>query len=240
MEHDYEEERLRTSEINNTDKLLFNEKYFITLKALFQNKHIIFYLVMCILLTYFRVLAKLVLPIKGEEYFNWKQTDIAKLWVLSMITGAIPTMVVISILAKYVNDFFLYLSSLITLLLCLLLMGLLPMFKDYGKSAVVMVYFAMSLYLMSSSIFHILSHSMLAKFVPENVQSIMEGFRNALFEVAVFFGGLSVMLPVNYLSQTMFATAIITCVLTGCYIAEKQVYRNTKVIDVKYNKIVNK
>ena len=27
---------------------------------------------------------------------------------------------------------------------------------------------------------------MLAKFVPENVQSIMEGFRNALFEVAVF------------------------------------------------------
>ena len=81
---------------------------------------------------------------------------------------------------------------------------------------------------------------MLAKFVPENVQSIMEGFRNALFEVAVFFGGLSVMLPVNYLSQTMFATAIITCVFTGWYIAEKQVYRNTKVIDVKYNKIVNK
>ena len=240
MEHDYEEERLRTSEINNTDKLLFNEKYFITLKALFQNKHIIFYLVMCIILTYFRVLAKLVVPIKGEEYFNWKQTDIAKLWVLSMITGAIPTMVVISILAKYVNDFFLYLSSLITLLLCLLLMGLLPMFKDYGKSAEVMVYFAMSLYLMSSSIFHILSRSMLAKFVPENVQSIMEGFRNALFEVAVFFGGLSVMLPVNYLSQTMFATAIITCILTGWYIAEKQVYRNTEVIDVKYNKIVNK
>lgn len=81
---------------------------------------------------------------------------------------------------------------------------------------------------------------MLAKFVPENVQSIMEGFRNALFEVAVFFGGLSVTLPVNYLSQTMFATAIITCILTGWYIAEKQVYRNTEVIDVKYNKIVNK
>ena len=86
---------------------------------------------MCILLTYFMVLAKLVIPIKGEEYFNWKQTDIAKLWVLSMIAGAIPTMVVISILAKYVNDFFLYLSSLITLLLCLLLMGLLPMFTNY-------------------------------------------------------------------------------------------------------------
>ena len=95
-----------------------------------QNKHIIFYLTMCILLTYFRVLAKLVIPIKGEEYFNWKQTDIAKLWVLSMIAGAIPTMVVISIPAKYVNDFFLYLSSLITLLLCLLLMGLLPMFTN--------------------------------------------------------------------------------------------------------------
>ena len=153
-----------------------------------------------------------------------------------MITGAIPTMVVISLLAKYVNDFFLYLSSLISLLLCLLLMGLLPIFKDYGKSAEVMVYFAMSLYL----IFHILSRSMLAKFVPENVQSIMEGFRNALFEVAVFLGGLSVTLPVNYLSQTMFTAAIITCALIGCYIAEEQVYQNIKVIDVKYNKIANK
>ena len=55
---------------------------------------------------------------------------------------------------------------------------------------------------------------MLAEFVPENAQSMIEGFRNALFKVAVFFGGLSVALPVNYLSQTMFATAIITCVLT--------------------------
>ena len=236
MEYDYEEDQLGTSGINNTDKLLFNEKYFITLKALFQNKHVIFYLTMCILLAYFRVLANLAVPIKGEEYFNWKQTYIAKLWVLSMITGAIPTMVVISLLAKYVNDFFLYLSSLISLLLCLLLMGLLPIFKDYGKSAEVMVYFAMSLYL----IFHILSRSMLAKFVPENVQSIMEGFRNALFEVAVFLGGLSVTLPVNYLSQTMFTAAIITCALIGCYIAEEQVYQNIKVIDVKYNKIANK
>ena len=114
MEYDFEEDQLGTSGINNTDKLSFNEKYFITLKDLFENKHIIFYLTMCILLTtYFRVLANLAVPIKGEEYFNWKQTYIAKLWVLSMITGAIPTMVVISLLAKYVNDFFLYLSSLI-------------------------------------------------------------------------------------------------------------------------------
>ena len=240
IEYDYKQELLETSEINNADKLSFNEKYFITLKTLFQNKHIIFYLTMCILLTYFRVLAKLVVPIKGEEYFNWKQTNIAKMWVLSMTTGAIPTMVIISILAKYVNDFYLYLSSLITLLLCLLLMGLLPLFKDYGKSAEAMVYFAMSLYLMSSSIFHILSRSVLAKLVPQNVQSIMEGFRNALYEVAVFFGGLSITLPVNYLSQTMFTTAIITCALTGWYIAEEQVYRNTKIIDVKYNKIANK
>ena len=81
---------------------------------------------------------------------------------------------------------------------------------------------------------------MLAKFVPENVQSIMEGFRNALFEVAVFLGGLSVTLPVNYLLQTMFTAAIITCALIGWYIADEQVYQNIKVIDVKYNKIANK
>ena len=237
MEYDSEIEQLEISEINNIDALSFNKKYLITLKAVFQNKHITFCLAMCILLPYARGLAKLVVPIKAEEYFNWKQTDVAKLWIVSMIIGAILTMILISILAKFVNDFFLFLGSFISLLLCQLLMGLLPIFEDYEETAEVMLYFAMSLYLMSSSIFHILSRSILAKFVPENVQSIMEGIRSALFEIAAVLSSLSVTLSATYLSQTMFTSAIILCALTAWYIAEGKAYRNIKVIDIKHNKI---
>ena len=154
-----------------------------------------------------------------------------------MIIGAIVTMILISILAKFVNDFFLFLGSFISLLLCQLLMGLLPIFKDYEETAKGMLYFAMSLYLMSSSIFHILSRSILAKFVPENVQSIMEGIRSALFEIAAVLSSLSVTLSATYLSQTMFTLAIILCALTAWYIAEEKAYRNIKVIDIKHNKI---
>ena len=223
-------------EINNIEAVSFNEKYLITLKAVFQNKHIAFCLAMCILLPYARGLAKLVVPIKAEEYFHWKQTDVARLWIISMIIGAILTMILISILAKFVNDFFLFLGSFISLLLCQLLMGLLPIFKDYEETAEVMLYFAMSLYLMSSSIFHILSRSILAKFVPENVQSTVEGIRSALFEIAAVLSSFSITLSATYLSQTMFASAVILCALTAWYIAEEKAYRNIKVINIKHNK----
>ena len=240
MEYDSEIEQLEISEINKIDTISFNKKYLITLKAVFQNKHVVFCLAMCILLPYAMGLVQIVVPIKAEEYFNWKQTDVAKLWIVSTIIGSILTIILIILLAKFVNDFFLFLGSFISLLLCQLLMGLLSIFKDYEETAEVMLYFAMSLYLMSSSIFHILSRSILAKFVPENVQSIMEGIRNALFEIAAFLSGLSFTLSATYLSQTMFALAVILCVSMAWYIVEEKEYRNIKVVDVKYDKITAK
>ena len=41
---------------------------------------------MRIILTYVKVLAKVLVPITGGKYFKWKQTDIAKIWVFSVIT----------------------------------------------------------------------------------------------------------------------------------------------------------
>ena len=53
---------------------------------MFQNKLTVFCLAMRIILTYVKVLAKVVVPITGEKYFKWKQTDIAIIWVFSMIS----------------------------------------------------------------------------------------------------------------------------------------------------------
>ena len=240
MEYDSEIEQLEISEINNIDAPSFNRKYLITLRVVFQNKHVVFCLAMCILLPYAMGLVQIVVPIKAEEYFNWKQTDVAKLWLICLIIGCILTMILIIILSKFVNDFFLFLGSFFSLLFCQLLMGLLPIFKDCEETADVMLYFAVSLYLMSSSIFHILSRSILAKFVPENVQSTMEGVRNALFEIAAFLSGMSVTLSATYLSQTMFALAVILCASLAWYIVEEKLYRNIQVVDVKYDKITAK
>ena len=116
-------------------------------------------------------------------------------------------------------------------------MGLLPMIKYNAKSTEVMIYCIVTIYLSSVSLFYIISRAMLAKFVPEYIQSITEGFRNALFELAAFLNGLSVMLPVTYLPQTMFAMVVLICVSLAWYITEEQAYQNIKGIDVNYENI---
>ena len=236
-ECDDEVTQIAKVDVEDVNKLSFNEKYLTALKAVFQDKHILFWLAMCFLLTYSRSLVTLVLPIKGKEHFNWKPPDIPKLYLIAMVLGSIPTLILISILTKYVNDFFLYLSSLIVLLLSLLLMGLLPIRKLHAHTTdttKLILYCSIILKQISSGIFHILSRSMLAKFVPENVQSITEGFRNSLYELAALLFGLSVTITVNYLSETMFALVAVVCVLIALYIRHERVYQHIKVIDVKY------
>ena len=111
------------------------------------------------------------------------------------------------------------------------------MLKHDVKDAKIMFYCAATLYLISNGTFHILSRAILAKFVPENIQSLAEGFRNAFFELAVFFSGLSVILPATYLSQTMFAMVVAIAVSLAWYISEERLYQNIKVIDVNYKHI---
>ena len=81
---------------------------------------------------------------------------------------------------------------------------------------------------------------MLAKFVPENVQSITEGFRNSLYELAALLSGLSVTIAVNYLPEVMLALILIVCALTVLYVIQEGVYRYIKIIDVKHDKLVLK
>ena len=197
IECEYEVTQIRTLETENGEELSFNENYLISLKAIFRHKHIVFCLAMSVLLTYARGLIKIVVPMKGEEYLNWDEIDVATFWVIPLAAGCIHTMILVTILTKYINDFFLYLGSLVVLLLPLSLMALLPMIKHDLKATEIPLYCAVTLDLNSPSMFHILLRSMLAKFVPENVQPITEGFRNAFFEVADIFSGLSVLLPVK-------------------------------------------
>ena len=235
--------QFKVFEAEYLDELPFDKKYLTALKFVLQDKRILFWLIMCILVTYARNLVTLILPIKGKEYLNWRPPDIAKLYLIALALGSIPTMILIIILTRYVSEFFLYLSSLIVLLLSLLSMGLLPILKPQTHTTdttKIILYCSIILKQISSGVFHVSSRSMLAKFVPENVQSITEGFRNSLYQLAAFLSGLSATIVVNYLSETMFALTVIVCAITVLYMLQEEIYRYIKVIDVKYEKVVVK
>ena len=223
--------QLKVFEAVYLDELPFNKKYLTALKSVFQDRHILFWLVMCFLVTYARNLVTLVLPIKGKEYLNWKPPDIAKLYLIALALGSIPTMILIIILTRYVNDFLLYLSSFIVSLLSLLSTGLSPILKHHTHTAdttKIILYCSIILKQISSGIFHVLPRSMLAKIVPENVQSITEGFRNSLYELAALLSGLSVCFDFNSLCSTSLVR------VSGRNISY------IKVIFVKYEKVIAK
>ena len=140
MEYRYEVTQIKSLEIEDGEELSFNEKYLISLKAIFRHKHIVFCLAMSVLLTYARGLIKIVVPIKGEEFLNWEEIDVDTLWTIPLAAGWIPTMILVTVLTKYINDFFLYLGSLVVLLLSLSLMALLPMVKHNMKASEVTLY----------------------------------------------------------------------------------------------------
>ena len=121
-------------------------------------------------------------------------------------------------------------------------MELLPIFKPHTHirdTTKIILYCSTVLKQISSGVFHVLSRSVLAKFVPENVQSITEGFRNSLYELAALSSGLTVTIAVNYLSE-MFPLILAVFALTVLYAFKEGVYRSFKVIDVKYEKVIAK
>ena len=86
------------------------------------------------------------------------------------------------------------------LLLALLLLGLLPMVKDYYNIARWITLVIAILLNISAFQFTVFSKSILAKFVPENIQSISEGIRNLFYQTSALLGGLTVIFPAKYLS----------------------------------------
>ena len=89
----------------------------------------------------------------------------------------------------------------------------------------------------SSYVHSVFSKSILAKFVPENIQATSEGIRNALFQLSFLVGGLTVVFPSKFLSETMFLMAFVISGCTAWYISEQEIFMNIKVISVKYSKL---
>ena len=112
-------------------------------------------------------------------------------------------------------------------------MALLPMARGNHLTLKVMAYCIGILSLSSNTGFQILSRSMIGKFVPENIQTVTEAIRNALFELSYMLSGLLVMISSQYMTQTMTIMAMIIIIHLAWYICEQRTFRNIQVMFLK-------
>ena len=221
------------ADVMYVEELAFSEKYSLALKTTLKNKHIRFWFCLTFLTWYARILILIASPLKVVQYLHWAETDIALMWIIALSIGVVPPAIIITWLSKHVNDFYQYLASMVALLLALLLLGLLSMIRSYYTTSKIII-----LKLNFSSYVHsVFSKSILAKFVPENIQATSEGIRNALVQLSFLVGGLTVVFPSKFLSETMFLMAFVISGCTAWYIAEQEIFMNIKVICVKYSKL---
>lgn len=144
-------------------------------------------------------------------------------------TGIIPTAIITSILSKYIEDFYQFLFGLLALLLTLTFLFLLPLTKDTYNAAKIFAFIIAILLNISSFMIEIFSRSILAKFVPENIQAISEGFRYAIYELSSLVAGLTVILASKYLSPSMLSLGLIISVCIAWYIGEQKNFTVIKI-----------
>ena len=223
------------ADVMYVEELAFSEKYSLALKTTLKNKHIRFWFCLTFLTSYARILILIAIPLEVVQYLHWAETDTALMWIIAISIGVVPP--AITWLSKHVNDFYQYLASMVALLLALLLLGLLPMIRSYYTTSEIFALGIAVLLNFSSYVHSVFSKSILAKFVPENIQATSEGIRNALFQLSFPVGGLTVVFPSKFLSETMFLMAFVISGCTTWYIAEQEILMNIKVICVKYSKL---
>ena len=215
------------------DKTMFQRHYVTALLTLVQQNHVMFLFSLCFFVTFAQGTVSLLAPIKTVQYLKWTEADIATFIIFSTCLGGIPTAILLTMLSKDVKDFFFCLAFLTTIIIMLILMALLPMARGNHLTLKVMAYCIGILSLSSNTGFQILSRSMIGKFVPENIQTVTEAIRNALFELSYMLSGLLVMISSQYMTQTMTIMAMIIIIHLAWYICEQRTFRNIQVMFLK-------
>lgn len=231
-EKEEEEEEVGESDKKGEEQESFYKKYVKAIKVLLQSNHILFLYSLCFFASFARATITLLQPIKAVKYLSWKQTHLATFNIISTVSGAIPTAVILTLISKRVNDFYLLLFTLLTLLLALGVFGFLPWLASNQVLAYVVIYSNGILTLASTAGFHIISRSMLAKFVPDNIQTVTEAIRNALFELSYMVAGLSVKLPSSYFPEAMICMAVLIFFAIMWLLYDHKKYKQVKIISL--------
>ena len=145
------------------------------------------------------------------------------------------TALAVNRLSKYLDDLHFLVYSLVTLIVCVLFMAVVPVLADEKTVVTVLFYCVGILKAAFIMAFTISTRAMLAKFVPENIQTVSEAFRSSLEELAYFLAGVIASLPDHYMFETMVTMAFIMVLLLSWLIVNANKFKDVQVIQVHEN-----
>ena len=110
------DELIEKEKMDTNNDVTFDELYVLSLKTIVKNKYIMLLLYLSFYTTFLRGIIHLLVPVKAAVYNDWKQAELATVIIIGSCGGGVPVAIISALLARCVNDFYLYLSSLVFLL----------------------------------------------------------------------------------------------------------------------------
>jgi len=204
------------------------QNYFTTLVRLFQNNHVIYIYLISFFTALLRSHVTLIQPIKMQVYFKWNETDISTLTIVQQIFSSIPTVLLLHVFRKHIDKAYAHILSFLTLILSLLCIGCLQYVDDNETAATSLVYITGLSATTSGCTSHIIVTRMLMKAIPLEIQAISQDIYITFVLLGYVLGGLFVVLPVNYLFETMVTYSGIVFLSFIFYLWELNTFQNLK------------
>ena len=143
-----------------------------------------------------------------------------------MVAGGLPFSIALTIITKYVEDFFLLLTSLCALILSAVLMIMLSRFHDTLWISYALAYGHGITLSLNQMPFHVAVRAMLVKFVPDNMRTIADAFRSTLMAMGFMLGGIALKFHQSYITYSLTFLVIIIVFCIWWILIESNQYRN--------------
>ena len=210
-------------------EMSFKQGYALSLNLVRKNIYLLMLLVISVLLTIPDEIIYLLQPINAVEYLHWNQIDLARVNLVIFTVSSIPTSLLCTYISEKVNDSIIMIVGILCLIMSQIFMLMIPilntMFLKAGAYSISV--FAYGIYAVA---FGVSTRSMIAKYVPENIQTITEAFRMSFTTLADLIGGLLIGIIVQYLIISLSILSIISFICL-CWVCIKvNEYSNIKVI----------
>ena len=224
------EERLKTGLDKHIHNVTSIKEYMAQIQFLLSNKSLRAFYVIIFIVFYCRGTLYLLQAATFLEYIGWSQIDLATFYIILMVAAGVPFAIAVTVITKYVEDFFLLLTSLCALIPSAVLMLILSRFHDTLWISYTLAYGHGITMCLNQFPFHVAARAMVVKFVPDNMRAISDAFRSTLMSMGYVLGGITLKFHQSYITYSLpfLVIIIVSCI---CWILiESDQYRNIRTI----------
>ena len=225
------EEMIKTGLPNPKRNVESIGEYLRRIKCLLSNRSMSGIYVLTVVVYYSRGTMILLQAVKFSEFLTWNQVDLAIFHIIVLVAAALPSAILVTILTKYVNDFYLLLYSFFAIIISVILLIFLARFHNATLSSYILAYGHGLILSVNQIPFNVVTRSMLVKFAPDNMRTIADSIRNMLFEVSLLLAGLTIKLHQLYLTYTLSFLLLLIICCTLWILFHHHKYRNIEIID---------